>query len=66
MKVLGNAENILGMRISRNKKDNLLSLSQEKYIEKELKRFNMVETKSLRVPLPSYHKLSKADCPRMK
>ena len=64
MKDLGNAEHILGMRISRNRKDKLLFLSQEKYIEKVLNRFNMAEAKSLGVPLPSYLKLSKADCPK--
>ena len=42
----------------------MLFLSQEKYIEKVLNRFNMAEAKSFGVPLPSYLKLSKADCPK--
>ena len=64
MKDLENVEHILGMKINRKRKDKLLFLSQEKYIEKVLNRFNMAEVKSLRVPLPSYLKLSKVDCPK--
>ena len=61
---LGNAEHILGMRINRNRKD---KLSQEKYIEKVLNKFNMAEAKSsLGVPLSSYVKLSKAIVQRMR
>ena len=41
MKDLGAAKQILGMRILRDRKNKKLWLSQEKYIEKVLERFNM-------------------------
>ena len=59
MKDLGEVEHILGMRIKRQRKQHLLYLSQEKYIEKMLDRFNMAESKPLGVPLQPYMKLSK-------
>ena len=42
MKDLGDAEHILGMRIRRLRDQHTLYLSQEKYIEKVLDRFNKV------------------------
>ena len=51
MKDLGKAEHILGMRIKRQREQHTLYLSQEKYIEKVLDRFNMVDAKPLGVPL---------------
>jgi ATP-binding cassette subfamily B (MDR/TAP) protein 1 len=39
MKDLGPTKQILGMRISRNKSEGTLKLSQEKYIPKLLDRF---------------------------
>ena len=41
MKDLGEANNILGMRIVRNTDKKTLFLSQSRYIDKVLKRFNM-------------------------
>lgn len=41
MKDLGAAKQILGMRITRDRKNRKLTLSQNEYIEKVLKRFNM-------------------------
>ena len=41
MKDLGAAKQILGMRITRDRKNRKLTLSQSEYIEKVLKRFNM-------------------------
>jgi len=41
MKNLGAAKQILGMRISRDRKNHKLTLSQSEYIQKVLKRFNM-------------------------
>ena len=41
MKDLGAAKQIIGMRITRDKKNRKLTLSQSEYIEKVLKRFNM-------------------------
>ena len=39
-------------------------MSQEKYIEKVLDKFNMAESKPLKVSLQPYIKLSKEDCPK--
>ena len=41
MKDLGAAKKILGMRITRNRKNRKLALSQGEYIEKVLERFRM-------------------------
>ena len=41
MKDLGAAKKILGMRITRDKKNRKLTLSQGEYIEKVLEKFNM-------------------------
>ncbi|MCO5599533.1 hypothetical protein L7F22_053639 [Adiantum nelumboides] len=64
MKDLGNASHILGMQINRNRSRQLLYLSQQLYVEKVLKRFNMEREKSTSTPLAPYVKLSKADCPK--
>ena len=45
MKDLGNAENILGIRIRRDRQIKLLFVSQDKYIEKVLERFQMTGAK---------------------
>ena len=63
MKDMGEAGHILGMRIERNRSKQLIWLSQTEYIDKVLQRFNMDKGKTLSVPLPSYVKLSKQDCP---
>jgi len=52
------------MRIVRDRDKNFLYLSQTKYIEKVLKRFNMENGKALSTPLPPYVKLSLNDCPK--
>jgi hypothetical protein len=41
MKDLGGAKKILGMRITRDKKNRKLTLSYGEYIEKVLERFRM-------------------------
>ena len=63
MKDLGSAQQILGMRITRDRKLKKLWLSQEKYVEQVLKRFNMGNAKPVSVPLASHFKLSKRMCP---
>src|SRR3954464_16031139 len=50
MKDLGPAKKILGMEIKRDIKSSLLFLSQGKYIEKVLHRFNMHDANSVRSP----------------
>ncbi|VVA10754.1 PREDICTED: Retrovirus-related Pol poly from [Prunus dulcis] len=63
MKDLGPAKQILGMSISRDRKNRKLRLSQESYIEKVLKRFNMDKAKPVSTPFPSHFKLSSKQSP---
>lgn len=58
MKDLGAARKILGMEIRRNRKASTLFLSQESYIEKILKRFNMHNAKAVSTPLAPHFQLS--------
>lgn len=62
MKDLGIAKHNLGMEIMRDKKTSKLWLSQERYIERMLERFNMKYSKSVSAPLVGYFKLSKKSC----
>lgn len=63
MKDLGSAREILSMRITRDRKNKKLWLSQEKYIEKVLDRFNMRKAKPVSSPLAGHMKLSIYQCP---
>ncbi|KAH9313066.1 hypothetical protein KI387_028101, partial [Taxus chinensis] len=66
MKDLGAAKQILGMRISRDRKERKLTLSQEEYIKKVLERFNnMQDAKPIGTPLAGHFKLSKEQCPKI-
>jgi hypothetical protein len=53
------------MQIIRDRKIRRLWLSQEKYIERVLERFNMQGAKEVSCPLPNHLKLSKKLCPSM-
>ena len=64
MKDLGVAKQILGMRITRDRKNRTLNLSQSEYIKKVLKRFNMQDAKAVSTPLASHFKLTKEMCPK--
>ena len=64
MKDLGNAKHILGMRITRDRSNGCIYLSQSKYVCKILKRFNMENAKPLSTPLSMHVKLSKEECPK--
>eukprot|EP00253_Pinus_taeda_P016959 PITA_16959 len=64
MKDLGAAKKILDMRITRDRKNRKLTLSQSEYIEKVLKRFNMQNEKPVSIPLARNFKLSKEACPK--
>ena len=64
MKDLGEAEHLLGVRIRIQREQHTLYLSKEKYIEKVMDKFCMVYAKPLRVPLKSYDKIFKEDCPK--
>lgn len=63
MKDLGPAKQILGMRITRDRKNNKLWLSQHNYIEKVLERFNMSNCKPVSTPLATHFKLNSDKCP---
>ena len=63
MKDLGPAKQMLGMRITRDRKAKKLWLSQEKYVERVLERFNMKDAKSVSTPLANHFKLSRSFCP---
>ena len=54
------------MKISRDRSKKLLWLSQERYIEKVLERFNMKDAKSVISPLAGHHKLNSKQCPTSK
>ena len=63
MKDLGSAKQILGIKISRDRMNGKLWVSQEAYIEKVLERFNMCNGKAVGTPLASHFKLSSSQCP---
>ncbi|XP_060182496.1 wall-associated receptor kinase 5-like [Lycium barbarum] len=61
MKDLGAAKQILGMRIDRSKEG--IKLSQEEYVRKVIKRFNMHDAKPVSTPLAGHFRLSKDQSP---
>ncbi|KAL2254166.1 UNVERIFIED_CONTAM: Retrovirus-related Pol polyprotein from transposon TNT 1-94 [Sesamum indicum] len=64
MKDLGEARQILGMKITRDKGIGKLWLSQSDYIEKVLCRFKMENAKLVGTPLGNQFKLSNSDSPQ--
>lgn len=60
MKYLGAARRILGIDIVRDRKSRVLTLSQEKYLEKVLKTYNMENAKPVNTPMRVHFKLSTA------
>ena len=66
MKDLCEASYILGMKIYRDRSQRLLGLSQSGYIDKELKRFSMQDSKRGFLQMSHGIKLSKSQCPIMK
>ena len=66
MKDLGAAKQILGMRITRDRKNRKLTLSQGEYIEKVLQRFRIQNVNPVSTPLASHFKLRKDMCPETK
>jgi hypothetical protein len=64
MKDLGAAKKILGMRITRDRKNRKLTLSQGEYKENVLERFRMQNEKPISTPLASNFKLTKEMCPK--
>ena len=66
MKDLGPAQQILGMKIVRDRKVKRVWLSQQKYVEQVIRRFNMGDAKPVKTPLANHFKLSKSSCPSSK
>jgi hypothetical protein len=64
MKDLGVAKKIFGMRITRDRKNCNLTLSQGEYIEKVLERFRMQNEKPSSTHLASHFKLTKEMFPK--
>ena len=64
MKDLGEATNILGIKIYRDRYKKLLGLSQSTYIDKMLKRFSMEQSKRGFVPMSNGITLLKSMCPK--
>ena len=62
MKDLGPAQQILGMKIVRDRKVKRVWLSQQKYVEQVIRRFNMGDAKPVKTPLANHFKLSKSSC----
>ena len=62
MKDLGVGKRILGMIITRDRKNCKLTLSQGEYIEKVLQRFRMQNVKPVSTPLAIHFKLSTDMC----
>ena len=54
------------MYIVRDRKNMRLWLSEEKYIERVIKKFNMHNAKPVSIPLANHYKLSKSSCPSSK
>lgn len=57
MKYLGEASKILDMQIRQDRKAKKLWLSQEKYVEKVLQKFNIDNAKAVSFPLAQHFKL---------
>ncbi|GJZ24834.1 hypothetical protein Tco_0562293, partial [Tanacetum coccineum] len=62
----GPPKQILGIRIFRDRGAKKLHISQEQYIEKVLRRFNMDKAKVVSSPLTPNFKLTDKDCPSSK
>ncbi|KAI5314285.1 hypothetical protein L3X38_043461 [Prunus dulcis] len=64
MSDLGEANYVLGIKISREKDRKLIGLSQKAYIEKILKRFNMKNCTGCDVPFSKGDKLNSEQSPK--
>ena len=64
MKELWAAKQILGMKICKDRKNRILTLSQADYVEKVLQRFSMENAKAISTPLPGHLKLTKEMYPK--
>ena len=66
MKDLGEASYILGMKITRDRKNGKLWIDQQRYVNEVIRRFNMEESNPISTPLDVNQKLSKQQCPSTK
>ena len=64
MKDLDVANLIMGMEIRRDRANKTIWLNKRKYVETALQRFNMQESKPVKVPIPVGVKLSVEQCPK--
>ena len=64
MKDLGVANYILGMEIKRDRAKRKIWLNQRKHVETILHRFNMKDSKPVKVPIPVCVNLSTEHCPK--
>jgi len=64
IKDVGNSTLILGMRITRDRKNKILKIDQSDYIQKMLNDYNMQDCKLNQTPTTSY-KLSLKDCNKL-
>ena len=64
MKDLGELQYILGIRVTRDRKEGKLWLDQSKYLEEVLSKFNMANCNPTKTPLSPSEKLTKEMCPK--
>ncbi|CAM8991919.1 unnamed protein product [Rhodiola kirilowii] len=64
MKDLGPAQKIIGMQILRHRKQGILFLNQQGYIEKVITKFGMSKAKTVLTPLAQHFKLHKDHSPQ--
>ena len=65
MKDLMEASYVLGIQILRNRPSDIMRLSQQTYIERILKRFNIQSCSFGKTPIVKGDRFSKGQCPRM-
>lgn len=63
MKDLGEASQVLGMRIARDRKAGIITIDQKKYIQDVLNRFGMKDCNPASTPLDPNQKISAKFCP---
>ncbi|GBN59582.1 Retrovirus-related Pol polyprotein from transposon TNT 1-94 [Araneus ventricosus] len=64
IKDLGKLSFCLGIEFSQNVKNGQITMSQSKYIENVLEKFNMQDAKTVKTPLDPSVKLTKEMCPK--
>ncbi|KAK9933329.1 hypothetical protein M0R45_020529 [Rubus argutus] len=64
MKDMGEAHYVLGIEITRNRKQHALGLSQKNYVDKILQRFGMQGCNSGETPISKGDRLHKGQCPK--